>query len=184
MTFPVLETDRLRLIEIEEKHADSIYKTFSLEEVTRYYGMVPFTSREQAVNMVKSFANNFQEQRSIRWGITIKETEEFVGTVGLNNLLLFNKRAEVGYELHPNYWHKGIASEAVKAVVDYSFRELDLYRLGANTFPENEPSYSLLLKLGFQKEGLLRGYIHQGGKNYDALIFGITKPDWAINNIE
>ncbi|QFF99092.1 N-acetyltransferase [Psychrobacillus glaciei] len=178
MEFPILETKRLNLLEIKEDHVDHIFIIFSNKEVTKYYGMSPFTQKEQAENIIQSFSKNFQEKRSIRWGIVLKETGEFVGTVGLNNLLLSSKRTEIGYDLLPEYWRKGIISEAVESVVHYCFEMLDLYRIGAVTFPENESSYKLLLKLGFKKEGLLRGYIYQNDKSNDAFVFSLIKPDW------
>ncbi|PKR84243.1 GNAT family N-acetyltransferase [Heyndrickxia camelliae] len=179
MSFPILETERLRLVEITEDYAPAMFDIFSREDVTRYYGMIPFVEEEQAQKMVQSFAMNFEAKRGIRWGMQWKESGEYVGSVGLNNLVLAGKRAEVGYELHPKFWRKGIVSEAVKAVLQYSFQELDLHRIGAVTFPENEASSNLLLKLGFLKEGLLRGYIYQGGVSYDANVFSILKTDWV-----
>ncbi|TQR19485.1 GNAT family N-acetyltransferase [Psychrobacillus vulpis] len=179
MDFPVLETNRLKLMEIKKENADSIFRIFSDDEVTRYYGMASFEQKEQAINMINSFTKNFQDKRSIRWGIFWKETSELVGTVGLNNLQLSQKRTEIGYDLLPSYWRKGIVSEAVEAVVRYCFEELDLYRIAAVTFTENESSYKLLLKLGFQKEGMLRGYIYQNDKSNDTFVFSLIKPEWT-----
>lgn len=178
MSFPVLSTKRLNLIEIKEEHLSNIYSIFSNEEVITYYGMSPFTSTEQAAAMIKSFSAGFDQKRSMRWGIEWKETGELVGTVGLNNLSIPNKRTEIGYELLPHHWRKGIVSEAVEAVINYCFNVLKLYRIGAVTFPQNEASYNLLLKLGFEKEGVLKGYLYQDNKSHDAFIFAITQPDW------
>ncbi len=177
MIFPVLETERFILKEITSEHTSTIFSIFSNEDVIRYYGMSPFTSIEQATEMIQSFAKNFELKRSIRWGITWRETGELVGTIGLNNLSILNKKAEVGYDLLPEYWRKGIISEALEAVISYSFNKLDLYRIGAVTFPENKPSYTLLKKAGFQKEGLLRGYLYQNNQSHDAYIFSLIKPD-------
>ncbi|GGA27971.1 GNAT family N-acetyltransferase [Psychrobacillus lasiicapitis] len=178
MEFPILETDLLKLIEITEVHINDVFSIFSDERVTKYYGMAQFTGINQAMNLVNSFQKNFQEKRSIRWGITLKDTEVFVGTIGLNNLQITSKKTEIGYDLKPDYWRRGIISEAAQTVIKYCFEKLDLYRIGAITFPENEPSFKLLLNLGFQKEGLLRGYIYQNDKSNDAYIFSIVRPDW------
>lgn len=178
MEFPILESERLMLVEIKEEHSDDIFRIFSNNEVLKYYGMSPFTQVDQAQNIIKSFSKNFMEKRSVRWGIVLKDTSEFVGTVGLNNLLLSSKRTEIGYDLIPAYWRKGIITEAVEAVIQYCFKELNLYRIGAVTFPENEPSYKLLLKLGFKNEGLLRGYIYQNNISNDAFVFSLIQSDW------
>lgn len=178
MTFPMLETKRLHLVEIQEEHIDAIYDTFSREEVTQYYGMAPFRKKEQAANMIKSFTKNYEEKRAIRWGIILKETGKLIGTVGLNNLQTWAKKSEIGYDIHPSFWRKGYAYEAAKEVVNYSFQYLQLFRLAAITYPNNIASSSLLIKLGFQKEGVLRGYIFDGKQSNNGAIYAIVKTDW------
>ncbi|WP_144509824.1 GNAT family N-acetyltransferase [Bacillus sp. FJAT-22090] len=178
MEFPVLESEHLKLVEIKEEHTDSIYRIFSNSEVIKFYGMAPFTQVDEANNLINSFSKGFKENRSIRWGIVLKETEEVIGTVGLNNLVRAQKRTEIGYDLLPEYWRRGIVSEAVETVIRYCFNELALFRIAAVTFTENESSYKLLLKLGFQKEGLLRGYIYQNEQSNDTFVFSLIQPEW------
>ncbi|MGR9049663.1 GNAT family N-acetyltransferase [Halobacillus faecis] len=178
MDFQELETDRLKLVEITDDYIDSYYAIMSKDEVTKYYGMPSLTDREQAENIVRSFRDNFAVKKSIRWGIIWKETNAFIGTVGLNNWSPYSRKAEVGYELTPSFWRKGITSEAVAAVMEYAFRELGLYRLGAVTFPQNDASSGLLKRLGFKKEGVLRGYLFQNDQNHDAFMFSRLQEEY------
>ncbi|KEK23484.1 GNAT family N-acetyltransferase [Bacillus gaemokensis] len=178
MTFPVLETERLRLVEIDQSYCQKIYEIFSHKEVTRYYGMNSFTEFGQASRMIESFSKNYFGKRAIRWGMVLKETNTLIGTIGLNNLQLWSKRSEIGYDLHPTYWRKGYASEAAQEIITYSFQELGLFRIGAITYPENVASCKMLSKIGFHKEGLLRGYINQGEQQHDAFIYSILRTDW------
>lgn len=175
MTFPTLETDRLELIQLNQTHAPHLFKQFSDPKVLRYYGMDPLKTMEQAEKMIENMNNGYTEKRSMRWGIQLKETGEFAGTIGLNNLQLWSRKCEVGYDLYTDYWGKGYVSEALQEVLNYCFNELELSRVGAVTFPDNEASWKLLLKAGFEKEGLLSNYIFQGGENHDAFVFSITK---------
>ena len=62
-------------------------------------------------------------------------------------------------------------------IINYGFKDLGLFRIGAITYPENVTSCRMLSKIGFQKEGLLRGYIHQGNKQHDALLYSIVRTD-------
>jgi len=178
LSFPVLETNRLRLIELNSTHAEHLFNQFSREDVTRYYGMDPLTTLDQAEKMIANMNNGFTEKRSARWGIQLKETGELAGTIGLNNLQLWSKKCEVGYDLHPDYWGNGYVTEALEKVLFHCFDTLELSRVGAFTFPDNKDSWKLLLNLGFEKEGLLRNYLYQGGKNHDAIVFSKTKEDW------
>ncbi|PLT31903.1 GNAT family N-acetyltransferase [Peribacillus deserti] len=178
MNFPELNTQRLILKEITEEDAQRLYEIFSSQEVTRYYGMDPFTTIEQAANLIHSFQKTFTEKRAVRWGIILKENGTLIGTIGLNNLQVGNKRTEIGYELHPDYWRKGYVSEALQEVLRHIFEDIGIHRAGAVTFPENKASSDLLKKLSFKEEGLLRGYIFQGGSSHDACVFSLLKPEW------
>lgn len=178
MDFPELETKRIKLVQVVQEHANAYYDIMSRDDVTVYYGMDSLESEKQAVEMIDSFHSTFEMKRGIRWGILSKDTGGFIGTLGLNNLNIKGKKAEIGYELHPSYWGKGITTEAVTKVLQYSFEDLDLFRIGAVTYPQNEPSIQLLKKLGFSQEGLLRGYLYQRKQSHDALVFSLLKPEW------
>ncbi len=173
--FPILETERLRLREIVHEDAQGIFNCFSNNDVMRYYGQDPITTKEQAEQFVEFFSKNFKENRGIRWGIELKEKEGIIGTIGFNVWSPKHKRAEIGYELYPNYWNKGYATEAVSKVISYGFNELDLTRIGAVVFIENKPSNKLLKKLGFVKEGVLRNYMYQNNIPYDTNVYSLLK---------
>ncbi|MGN7388601.1 GNAT family N-acetyltransferase [Sporosarcina sp. SAFN-015] len=175
MLFPELETERLRLIEVNKEHAQGIFDNFSNPAVVQYYGMDPMTELAQAEKLVDHFRNSFLASRSIRWAMIRKEDGRFVGTIGLNNLSKGMKRAEIGFEMHPDFWRTGITSEAVKAVLQYSFEEMGLHRMGAVTFLDNVASIKLLEKHGFEQEGILRGYLFQNGQSHDARVFSVLK---------
>jgi [ribosomal protein S5]-alanine N-acetyltransferase len=178
MTFPILETKRLKLIEITHQHVDYLYEILSLEEVTRFYGTNRFTLPVEASRLIDMFHKNLVDKRGIRWGIKLKENQRIIGTVGLNGLILKHKRAEIGYELHPAYWRRGLAIEAINEVLRFSFMQLDLHRIGAVVYPENEASIHLLMKIGFTKEGILRGYINQNEQFHDTYILSLLKLEW------
>ena len=182
MTFPILTTPRLRLTEVEPDHAPALFAIFSNPEVVKYYGMDPMHELAQAEKIIEHFKSTYETKRGMRWAITIKDGNRFVGTIGLNNLALGMKKAEVGFEIHPDFWRSGITSEALQAVLDYSFEELGLHRMGAVTFPANSASIGLLKKNGFVEEGKLRSYLFQNGHSHDALIFSILHTEWNPNN--
>ena len=178
MAFPIFETDRLNLVHITQRYKDAFFDIMSRDEVTQYYGSESLSDPEEAGRIIDSFQLVYESGRGMRWGIVWKENDQFIGTVGLNNLNSRSKKAEIGYELHPDYWGKGITKEAVSEILRYSFEKQELFRMGAVTFPANEASSSLLKKLGFVEEGRLRGYLYQKGESHDALIFSLLKPEW------
>ncbi|MFD1849861.1 GNAT family N-acetyltransferase [Oceanobacillus bengalensis] len=176
--FPKLESKRLRLVQIEPQYVKALFDILSKQEVTKYYGKENLKTIDEASELIENLHRLFNQKRCIRWGIIFKEENEFIGTVALNNLSIWNKKAEISYELDPTYWRQGITFEATKTVLDYAFTRLGLFRLGAVTFPENTASNNLLGKLGFKREGILRGYLLQDEKSHDAISHSILKPEW------
>ncbi|QOY33844.1 GNAT family N-acetyltransferase [Anaerobacillus isosaccharinicus] len=173
--FPILETDRFILREITETDTAGIFACFSNEEVTKYYGQETLKNKEEAKEFVTFFAQSYRDKRGIRWGIELKSTREFIGTIGFNALSLKHKRAEIGYELLPQHWRKGYATEAISKVLEYGFNDLGLTRIGAVVFVENIASSQLLLRLGFEKEGVLKQYMYQNGIAHDTYVYGLLK---------
>ncbi|MCT8137334.1 GNAT family N-acetyltransferase [Anaerobacillus sp. CMMVII] len=170
--FPKLETARLILREITESDTEGIFKCFSNDLVIKYYGQDRLENEAEATDFVKFFAKSYQEKKGIRWAIVRKDTNELIGTIGFNSLSLKHKRAEIGYELHPNHWRKGYATEAIKKVLSYGFQEMGLTRVGAVVFIENTASNRLLQSLGFVREGVLKQYMYQNGVPHDTNVYG------------
>lgn len=66
-----------------------------------------------------------------------------------------------------DYWGKGIMSEAMQGVINFSKTQISPNRIQAEVYPENIASLKLLKKLGFQEEGLLRQYLmHEVTKTF------------------
>lgn len=173
--FPKLETSRLILREIGNEDIKSIFLIFSNLDVTRFYGMEPMENVNQAKQLITNFANSYQKNQGIRWGIVKKEDNELIGTIGFNNWVPKNKRAEIGYDLHPSYWRNGYATEAIQRVISYGFSEMELNRIGAVVYLENKASRQLLKSIGYAEEGILKEYMLQNGQFYDVTMFSLLK---------
>ena len=173
--FPLLETDRLILRELTKEDAKGIFACFSNDKVTRYYGQESLERIEQAESLVDFFSKNYHEKRGIRWGIERKDSKGIIGTIGFNAWSPKHKRAEIGYELHPEHWRKGYTLEAATKVLSYGFEDMCLTRIGAIVFIENDASNHLLTKLGFQKEGILKQYMYQNGIAHDTYVYSLLK---------
>ncbi|AWB45594.1 GNAT family N-acetyltransferase [Paenibacillus sp. CAA11] len=177
--FPVLETERLRLREVTLEDADGLFACFSNDQVTRYYGQEPLQHIEQAEKLVEHFANLYNDTRGIRWGIERKEIQGIIGTLGYHAWSPKHKRAEIGYEVHPSQWGQGFATEALSKALAYGFEVMELIRISAVVYTRNEASQQLLVKAGFQKEGLLRKYMFQNGAAHDTYIYSLLREDFS-----
>ncbi len=177
--FPTLETERLRLRQIEESDASSLMNYLTDPEVMEYYGLAPFQSIKDALNEISWYQSIFKENTGIRWGITLKGEDEIIGSCGFLNMSPQNYRTEVGYELSKQYWGKGIAGEALDAVLSYGFESMNLQRIQALIEPPNVASIRLVEKHGFVREGLLRNFEFTGNKFDDLYMYALLKQDFG-----
>lgn len=179
-TFPVLKTERLLLRAVTPGDADDIFRIMSDPRVMRYFGVLPMASRAEAVQRADTFQKAFQEQTAIRWAITQREGGPFIGTCGYWRLIKAHFRAELGYELAPEWWGHGIMPEAICAVLTFGFTTMGLHSVEAQIHPANIGSRRVLEKLGFVQEG----YFHE---NYydpvedrftDTAVFSLLQATW------
>jgi ribosomal-protein-alanine N-acetyltransferase len=77
--FPILHTERLDLIEIEQKHLGDIYKLFSDEGVTQFHNLLPFKDEQEGQTLLDWFRSRFEEYSGIRWGIALKNKPTIKG---------------------------------------------------------------------------------------------------------
>jgi ribosomal-protein-alanine N-acetyltransferase len=173
----LITTDRLVLRPVLHGDAQDLYEIFSDRQVMKYYDLLPFESLERAKEQIEFFTRGFEQRTMIRWGIELKQSGKLIGTCGL---FAFNEdalKAELGYELNSSYQGNGFMTEALKAVLDYTFRECGINRVEAFVEPLNTASQGLLEKLGFTKEGTLRKYERCRGELIDIIIYGLLRSD-------
>jgi len=171
---PVLATERLRLRPLRVDDAEAMFPTLADADAMRWWSRAPLGSVEEARAY---FAARVDQDPAWRcWAITLAGDDTAIGWVAAGE-----KRqggvTELGYILAREHWGRGIAREAVTAVIDRLFAE-GQRRVFADTDPENAPSIALLERLGFRREGLLRGEweTHIGVR--DSLILGLLRDEW------
>ncbi|WP_168124032.1 GNAT family protein [Paenibacillus sp. HB172176] len=178
LQFPILETERLILRQIKQEDSREIYNYFSLEEVTKYYDLVSFTNINQAEELINRWNQRFERNQGIRWGITLKSENRVIGTCGFHSWMKNHHRSEIGYELTPQYWRKGIMTEAILKVVEFGFNNLELNRIEAFVEPENVNSRKVLERIEFREEGILREHFYWRNRFVDTAIYSILKKDF------
>lgn len=118
---------------------------------------IPKTERDAMLSVIY-WRDLFRRSLSFFWGIALKETDSLIGTIGFFDYNAYNRKAEICYDLDPNYWRCGIMRRALIEVLNFGFGVVDLYRVSAKTLHDNQPSLNLLYDVGFQEEGIMRGY--------------------------
>lgn len=145
----------------------------------RYYSWTDRTPQD-----VQAFVQRFIDQQRARpriafqLAIVPKAGGELIGNCGIRRDSPGSHEASMGYELSPQHWGRGYATEAARAVLAFGFTELRLHRVWAYCVADNAGSIRVLEKLGMQQEGRLRDKEYFKGRWWDTLLFAILEEEW------
>ena len=174
-----LKSEKLILRKLRTSDAASIYLNARDKEIPRFMPPLPYPYKlADAKEFIKNSIKEWVSGDNITFGITLKEKDEVIGTIALNQKRSSPFVAEVGYWLGKKYWRQGIGTEALQLILSYGFNKLKLKRIFAKVLSGNEASYTLLKKNGFKFEGCLRRHVFSRGRWHDDLIFGILKEEF------
>ena len=169
---PILETQRLRLEPLAAGDAALIFPLMADHEVMAFWDVPEIDDPDVVADVVEGQVGEMAAGRAIYWAIRTLSDGSFLGTCDLSEIDRRHKRAEVGFMLGRDSWGNGYAQEAMSAVMSFAATS-GIRRLLARTHLGNRRSDSLLEKLGFQEEGILRGFVERDGERRDCRLFGV-----------
>ena len=114
----------------------------------------------------------------LSWAIVLKENQRFIGRFQMEEWSDEDHRAAVGYRLGKQYWGKGYATEALRAVIAYLFEQTTVNRIDAVTWRENSASARVMEKAGMRFEGLARQRRFAKGAFRDRKSYAILREDF------
>ncbi len=170
---PTLRTDRLTLRRIMPSDLDDVYEYASDREVSRYLLWSPHRDSLYTRDYLLNLQILYSKGRFYDWGIIYNG--KMIGTVGFSSIDLNNNSAEVGYVLNRKYWHFGIASEAVKRILDFGFNTLELDSISAKYMVSNTSSKDLALRVGMTEDSEYSEFIHCKGNLVEVHLSRIIK---------
>lgn len=175
--YPILDTPRLVLRAVEVDDVPAMFRLRSDPRVMRFIGRPMAKTLDDAAALVTAMRASVASGQALNWAITVRGSDELVGTIGFVHLALEHHRAELGYLLDPRLWGKGVMREAGVCVIDHGFRVQGFHSLEARVEPANSASVALLLRLGFSQEGRLRESFLHDGVFHDTAIFSRLRPE-------
>ena len=163
---------RLRALEPEDWKAFFDWDQDTDMARTTYW--VPFPgSQEQARKWTAEQALDRGKNHEYKWVIE-NLSGEFVGMLNTHTCDPRVGTFQYGVAVKREQWRKGYASEAIRIVLGYFFRELRYQKVTVLVYDFNEPSLELHRKLGFKEEGRLRRTVYTEGRYFDEVILGMT----------
>ena len=168
-----METTRLILREMTDDDFDDLYRVLADSDIMQHY---PYTFDEARVR--NWIARNRERYRIFGfglWAVCLKETGEMIGDCGLTMQLIDGQiKPEIGYHIRADQQRKGYASEAAKAVRDWTFTNTPFRMVYSYMTYSNEPSARTAMAYGCK---MMDEFTDE--KNEITKVFAISRAEWA-----
>ena len=183
LLFPVYTIGKYRLAPIETERSKDIFALYSDPEICRYLQREPMQKESEAFMQIERWQRDFRGKRGLRWGIFEGNSFDasLMGTVALHYVNEEHQRAELGADLFPVHWGKGIITLLTGRLIEIAFSEIGLHRLELRCMPDNIPSVRIALKSGFTYEGTLRDYVFIPGKGFTSeSVYSLLSSEYGV----
>ena len=172
-----LETPRLLLRRFTLDDAEDMFRNWaSDDEVTVFLRWPSHQSVVVTRQVVAKWVDDYDNEKNYQWCIELKETGQAIGSIGVVEINERVDGAEIGYVIGRAYWHQGITSEALAAVIDFLFRKVGFNRIEAHHDPHNPNSGKVMQKCGLKYEGTLIQASRNNRGICDSAVYGIINP--------
>jgi len=134
---------------------------------------------EAADEFVQKTRDQWRNDEACVFAIVERASDQFAGCMGIHFQPAHN-RAEVGYWIGLPYWGRGLATAALRLIIQFGFEELGLNRIAAGHLPGNLASGRVMQKANMRYEGTLRGALMHRGEYKDELRYAILRSDYDV----
>ena len=177
----MITTPRLTLISITPQTIRDLFRSNTDEEIKEFFGVDDMGFKHYK----EMYLQGMETHRISHFFflIILNETNKSIGECGFHTWNKTHRRAELFYLLRQNeYKQQGIMTEALRYVLNYGFKELQLHRIQACVAIENIASVRLIQKYGFTREGTSREDYFVNGINEDSEVYSLLKWEWDKQN--
>ena len=176
-----IETARLILRRCVMEDAEPLFRNWASDpEVTKYMTWPTYEKVATAYQIMELWCNEYEKSNFYQWMIVLKEIGEPIGSISVVRQNESVEEAEIGYCIGRRWWHCGIMSEALNAVIDYLFVEVGLNRVVARHDTNNPNSGGVMRKCGMKYEGTSRASGRNNQGICDTAHYAITRNDRGL----
>ena len=174
-----IETSRLILRRACLEDAEPMFRNWASDpEVTKYLTWPTYEKVETAYQILDLWAGEYEKPDYYQWMIVLKELGEPIGSISVVRQNDRVEESEIGYCIGSRWWHKGIMTEALNAVIEYLFTEVGMNRVAARHDPNNPHSGGVMRKCGMKYEGTNRACDRNNQGICDAAQYSILRSEW------
>jgi ribosomal-protein-alanine N-acetyltransferase len=169
-----LQTPRLILRPFRQNDLDALAALLANPDFMRF--SLGQHTREQTRAVLQKFLSWEQAGLPSQFAIVFRENNQILGYCGFLHHPEVPNEIEIGYRLHPDYWNRGLVTEAARAVRDYGFRDRNLSRVISLIHPDNVPSRRVAEKNGMKIETEITF------RGFPTLVYAIKREQWLAEH--
>ena len=174
-----IETSRLILRRAIREDAEPMFRNWASDpDVTKYLTWPTYEKVDTAYQILDLWASEYEKPDYYQWMIVLKELGEPIGSISVVRQNDRVEEAEIGYCIGTRWWHKGIMTEALSAVIEYLFTEVGMNRVAARHDPNNPNSGGVMRKCCMKYEGTNRACDRNNQGICDAAQYSILRSEW------
>jgi len=175
-----IETGRLLLRRFVMSDANEVFREWASDpNVTKYLRWRHHDSIAETKTFLMDVIGGYESGSEYCWAIELKEENMLIGSINSYISSESDRNASLGYCVGYRFWNNGYATEALRAVIDYMFYDVNINRIEAGHSVNNPASGRVMQKCGMIKEGRLRQeYITGYGQYQDIDLYGLVKEDY------
>ncbi len=174
-----LETERLILRSFISEDAVAMYKNWASDpEVTKFLMWKTHSKQEESQSIIDDWVKQYSNEKYYHWAIVLKENgNEPIGAIAVGHMNEQVSATQISYCLGKPWWHQGIMSEALQAVMNFLFDVVGASRIEARHDPRNPNSGKVMQKCGMKYEGTLRSSDWNNQGICDACYYALLKSE-------
>lgn len=174
-----IETERLLLRAFQSADIGPAYRNWTSDEkVTVFLRWPAHTDISVTERVIRDWIEQSRRPDFYQWAIVLKEIGEPIGTISVVDKKETPGIVHIGYCIGSRWWHRGIATEAFRAVIPYLFCEVGANRIEAQHDPDNPHSGDVMKKCGLKYEGTLRQADFSNRGIVDACMYSLLRSEW------
>lgn len=174
-----IETERLILRRFQLDDAEAMFRNWASDpDVTRFLIWKAHENIDITKSVLQDWVSSYESKDTYNWAIVLKPLGEPIGGISVVEHNDDLQIMHIGYCIGKPWWHQGITSESLRAVIAYLFEKTSVNRIEARHDPHNPNSGGVMRKCGMQYEGTLR----QADRNIQGIcdysIYAILRQDF------
>lgn len=173
-----IETERLILRPFTADDVAPAFRNWlSDEQVTRYLRWQAYHDIDDARDVIGRWIASYPDASFYHWAIELRELHEPIGTISVVGQDERTDTVHIGYCIGSAWWHLGIASEALGAIIPFFFSEVHVNRIESQHDPANPYSGAVMRKCGMSYEGTLRKADWSNQGIVDACMYSLLRDE-------